>query len=972
MADSTNNKDRLKEITDGIEQGIGELFQSDKYMQYLRTMSRFHTYSVNNQMLIFMQKPDATLVAGFNRWRDQFERHVKKGEKGIKIIAPTPFKKKIEEQKLDPLTKAPVLDAEGHVVMEEREIKIPMYKVVSVFDVAQTDGKPLPQLASDLSGNVAQYDFFMEALRRSSSVPMTVEPVRDESDGYFSLTDQRIAIREGMSEVQTVSAAVHEIAHAKLHNREQERLAAAAGDEAAPPPMPKDRRTEEVEAESISYAVCQYYGIQIGENSFGYIAHWSKDKELPELRASLETINKTASGLISDIDRHFSEIIKEYDVVLEEFAADYCDYVRANPQHSLLLDSREESIVRIVDDIKSGNGLFVRTDIIIAARNEGAASPDELYRRLDEIERNYPERETETVHLLDNETYLYIQEVDDGYDYTFYDKSLRELDGGLIDGPGITIDDAYIAVMELEQLHPESSEQLSLDILDEIAAVRAQDVEAYKREHNIGQPMSEVEQWEADHIVDFTVTEQIVTPSKMPPPYDVMDFTDAQWNEIKLGWEQNLDVSQYAQPDIPAESMAKMREALENGLIIQPVDAPAAHPLPEPPEQAYHYPMPDPDLSVADLEDCGYMDGDMLPLSQLRALELYGKDLTIYVISDGGEASMVFDASEIENHGGLFAVPYDEWEIARQELAPPETPVLSEQAFLDAPHDAFAIYQLKHGEHLRDYHFEPMSWLESKGLTVQHDNYNLVYTAPLAADGRTTDRLEALWYQFNNEHPADFRGHSLSVSDIVVLKQDGVVSCHYCDSFGYQELPGFYSGKNPLRATEDAIEQNDNNLDGIINNLPTPTVYRESLAHAREHDELDNYLADRQLNFECRDAIDAAIQESRYDTHLYKLKDAAKQVVDTYGTARVELIMAKIVQGADWDGRYSRQNKDWAKGFEIPQSMKDIYINTHPCLLDGFLDKVREKPSILEKFRQPVLKAEHKKTAPIKGAEMEI
>ena len=401
MAENTkqSNKERLKDITDSIERGIEELFQSDKYAEYLRTMSRFHKYSVNNTMLIYMQKPDATLVAGFNKWRDQFGRNVIKGEKGIKIIAPTPFKKKIEQEKRDPDTNLPMLDADGKVIVEEKEIKIPMFKPVTVFDVSQTDGKPLPQLASDLSGNVQNYEVFMEALRRSAPVPIEIIPIRDGSDGYFSLDNQKIAIRAGMSEVQTVSAVVHEIAHSKLHNQKkieepkeavkyQEveifdvpalfsngRVTSADLPEGMycydlrgsddDPGMPvavenhvvvnhagslitvkplelpengrlmltedeglnfvggeisayrffneqqKDRNTEEVEAESISFAVCAYYGIATGENSFGYIAAWSKDKELKELRASLETINKTSSELISDIDRNYAEIMKE-------------------------------------------------------------------------------------------------------------------------------------------------------------------------------------------------------------------------------------------------------------------------------------------------------------------------------------------------------------------------------------------------------------------------------------------------------------------------------------------------------------------------------------------------------------------------------------------------------------------------------------------------------------------------------------
>ena len=219
------NRERLREITDGIEQGIKELFESEKYMRYLSVMSRFHRYSVNNTMLIYMQKPDATLVAGYNKWKDQFERHVKKGEHGITIIAPTPYKKKIEEQKLDPDTKAPILDQDGKIVTEEKEIEIPMFRPVKVFDVSQTDGKPLPELASSLSGNVPNYEAFMEALRRSAPVPITFEAMAADTDGYFSAEHQKIAIRQGMSEVQTVSATVHEIAHSKLHNQNKIQIA---------------------------------------------------------------------------------------------------------------------------------------------------------------------------------------------------------------------------------------------------------------------------------------------------------------------------------------------------------------------------------------------------------------------------------------------------------------------------------------------------------------------------------------------------------------------------------------------------------------------------------------------------------------------------------------------------------------------------------------------------------------------------
>ena len=249
-------------------------------------------------------KPAATHVASFSKWRDQFGRNVKRGEKGIKIIAPTPYKKKVEETKLDPDTRLPMLDENGKVIKEEKEIQVPMYRVVSVFDVSQTEGKPLPQLVSDLSGNVQNYDAFVEAIRRSSDVPITFEPMEQSMDGYFSFDEQKIVIRSDMSEVQTVAALLHEIAHSKLHNTK-------VSDEHNPETAKISRSTEEVQAESIAFTVSAYYGIKTDENSLAYIALWSKDKELPELKSSLEIINKTANKMITDIDRHFAEVKKE-------------------------------------------------------------------------------------------------------------------------------------------------------------------------------------------------------------------------------------------------------------------------------------------------------------------------------------------------------------------------------------------------------------------------------------------------------------------------------------------------------------------------------------------------------------------------------------------------------------------------------------------------------------------------------------
>ena len=764
MADKPTNRERLQEITAGIEQGIKELFESEKYMRYLSVMSKFHRYSVNNTMLIYMQKPEATLVAGFNKWKNQFERHVKKGEHGITIIAPTPYKKKIEEMKRDPDTHAPILDADGKAVMEEKEIEIPMFRPVKVFDVSQTDGKPLPELSFSLSGTVPHYEAFLEALRRSAPVSIEFEPMAANTDGYFSPDQQRIAIREGMSEVQTVSATVHEIAHSKLHNQKkiqidndeqyqevelfekpalfsngrisrddlpegvycydlrgsdddpgspicvEERVVvnhAGSVILTAPLEFPeegrlyftdetglnfnggmltlsqflqeqkKDRRTEEVEAESISYAVCQYFGIQTGENSFGYIASWSKGKELKELRASLETINKTSCELINNIERHYKEICKERGI-----------------------------------------------DLTAKQEPEQADIPQE------------------TLFLLDDATYLHIQPCDTGWDYTLYDKeTMKELDGGQLNTPELSRSAAVQQICEGLELENPSIQDAPLSMIETL-----QDAACQQMQEQVSQQTAEA------------------TATQLP---------DAQ--------EQSLD----------------------------------------------EYPMPDSEVSVSDMQEYGYFYDGMLPVTRERALELDAAGLTVYVLHEDNTESMVFDTEEIMEHGGLFGVEHEEWEKSPQfhekVMERQEHQQEREQAFLSQNRDCFAIYQVSRDDP-QNVRFMNLDWLQSHNLAVDRSNYDLIYTAPLNGFGNTMEQLETLYEQFNLKKPVDFHSPSLSVSDIVAIKQDGKVSCHYCDSVGFTEIPGFLPD-NPLKNAEMMLEDDYGMIDGIINNGPKePTV----------------------------------------------------------------------------------------------------------------------------------------------------
>ena len=618
MSEKQSNKERIKEITAGIEKGIMELFESDRYRNYLTTMSRFHKYSLNNVMLIHAQRPNATLVAGFSKWKNSFGRHVKKGEKGIQILAPTPYKIKVDKEKLDPDTKLPMLDDEGKPITEEKEVTIPMFKVVSVFDVSQTDGKPLPQISFSLTGDVAQYEVFMEALRRTSQVPITIEPMEPGMDGYFHLEKQAIFLREGMSQVQTVCAAIHEMAHSRLHNYEKMTELADDG-ETILVPGEKDRNTEEVEAESISYAVCQYFGIETADSSFGYIASWSQGKELKELRASLETINKTSSELISGIEQHYREICKEKGI---DLAAD-------------------------------------------APAQEQPQVPDNA---------------------------------------------------------------------------------------------------------ELPKPDAELE----------ITSQQVETPVPL----------------------------EASSPAAPEQSSSMLPDAAEQALD--------------------EYPMPDESVKVANLKTCGYVDGDMLSLSRERAVELYDQDMTVYAIVDGGNAEMLFDREELDTQasGTVFSVSREEWEqspmfhekiVERQQHQEKR-----ENAFLDHGGDCFAIYQVMRDDPC-NVRFMNMDWMQSHGKAIARGSYDLIYTAPLTATGSTDSKLEAIFEQFNLHRPADYHSPSLSVSDIVAIKQNGVVSYHYCDSVGFKELPDFQK-ENYLKAAEMSTEDDYGMIDGIINNGKQPTV----------------------------------------------------------------------------------------------------------------------------------------------------
>ena len=679
-----NNAERMKEITDRLEAGIQALFESEQYKAYLTAMSKFHNYSFNNTLLIAMQKPDTSLVAGFGKWRDDFERHVKKGEKGIKILAPSPYKVKKQMEKIDPATQKPVIGADGKPVTEEREIEIPAFRVVTVFDVSQTEGKEIPDIAvSELTGSVEQYQDFFAALEKTSPVPIAFESIEGGAHGYYHLEDKRIAIDEGMSELQTLKTAIHEIAHAKLHAIDKD---APATEQADRP----DRRTREVQAESMAYAVCQHYGLDTSDYSFGYVAGWSSGRELSELKASLETIRKAANELITDIDGHLAQLQQEREAKQE--AEQPQEQQTPDQTEVPALDPAAEPVVTV---------LWSESPHLKEGQTMPLHEADALFAKLD---AEYP------AGMGYDKTKFRI-------DFTFRGKP-DNYEGRQDFGDG----DGFL-IQHIQSYHE----------------YYAQD-ESWKN-HVIAE--TGLEGWEQDKAERDMLLGEFV-------PY------------MKLHCNLSHMEQEARRPLLSGEELTLEQEAYFHAVLdyvqeCRPLLNQGQYQLPEPPK------LSDFDQTLQDYKE------------QVQA--------------------------EIAQEAAAAGMTVEEYAVAGYEA--PEQ-------------DSFSIYQIKSGDETRDYRFEPYDRLQAMGRSVNRANYDLVYTAPL--DGTTT--LEDIYRTFNIEHPADFKGHSLSVSDVVVLHQGGKDTAHYCDSFGFQQVPEFLR-ENPLRTTELSTEQNENMIDGVINNTPS-------------------------------------------------------------------------------------------------------------------------------------------------------
>ena len=915
LLNGQNSAERMKEITDRLETGTQELFESERYKAYLTTMSKFHSYSFNNTLLIAMQ--GGQLVAGYNKWRDDFHRNVKKGEKAIKILAPAPFKAKKEVQKLDAQGR-PVMGKDGKPVTEVQEIQVPAFKIVSVFDVSQTEGEPLPSIGvEELTGSVERYGEFFKALEQTSPVPIGFEDIPGGSHGYYHLTEKRIAIQEGMSELQTLKTAIHEIAHSKLHAIDPEAPAIEQADR-------PDSRTREVQAESVAYAVCQHYGLDTSDYSFGYVAGWSSGKDLKELKASLETIRATAHELITTIDGHLAQLQQQRQAQQEqpqaaplEQAAEQPDpdsvFSKLSPeQQQEMTDSVKAMLQTLIDaDLKSTGEVSQGTKEAAQAQGFTIAGDGTL---------EQAEAPQEAAYRLESGEYLYIQTSETGYDYTLYGPDYKELDGGQLDNLDLSLAEAGKEILAIHELPAGAMEPLTGDRLDGF-------LEATEQANAISQPQA----WNG---IDGLLNGKPFMPEASPADRAAALIELAEKNAPRLGSEERQLIVAYAEAvgdndkvigliNRLCEQGYELQKGQMDSFVKSEIESEIA--VANAQRQIAQNPAAEPVVTILWSESPHLKDGQQMPLHEAEAVfkELdsarrhereqpgytghwYDKtkfriDFTMQGQPDSYEGRQDFgdgDGSLIQHirgyheyyaqdeswknhvlhHEGPEAweadkaqrdmllhefVPYMELHCnlaameqeARRPLRSGETLTPEQTAYFNAVLDYvkecrpllnqgqyhlpeppqladfdqslqdykkqieaeleqeaaaagltveeyvasdyeapaqpnFSIYQVPPGPEGRDFRYRSYEDLQADGLSVDRKNYQLVYTAPLDKD--TT--LDEIYRRFNIEHPADYKGHSLSTGDIVVFRQDGKQTAYYVDEGAdYRQVPEFFA-----------------------------------------------------------------------------------------------------------------------------------------------------------------------------------
>ena len=1072
MADK--RADQLKEITERLEQGVKDIFTSEMYTKYLLTMSKFHNYSFNNTLLIAMQRPDATLVAGYNAWKNKFNRYVKKGEKGIQIIAPAPVKEREEREKIDKDTGLTVLNESGEPEIEVVERVIPRFRVTTVFDYAQTDGEPLPTLeVNELTARVKDYTLLKEAIEQVSPVPIRFGEIEGNAKGYYSHMDKEICVRADMGESQTIKTMIHEVAHAMLHDSDQMKQ---HGEE-------KDQLTKETEAESIAFTVCSALGIDTSDYSFPYVASWASGKELKELKDSMDTIRLTAADFLEKLETAVAERSVERMTAME-----YAEKLIADKERDKTVfdNSQQNLIVNFaykLDDWAATEELANNLAAAVAAEN------------------------TEEINRLMWEAEEKIESLPDG-------------------------------MIGLSEMHEYGY------LKDDVLPLTK---EGAREWHRLGERIYPL--FQDGTAGDFASQEEIEQHD------GIFGIKADAWSAILLEKNEEYLEDEYSRPDaaltvISREQALRLFDEGKQIYLIRISPWPVLVTGREEIERGSDYFQ----IAKEDLEKDKQKtmeNGEKAPVEKLAVdLDDFAFDFDFYHYKDSVEdREQAVEALKEQIQAGDVQ-PIREWLQAAVEESEGESAekaaelitrldaLVKEQKLLSGREKQFGIYQITARDPEHDYRFMNLDFVKRHGMEVNRADYELVYTEPLTEK----DTLEAIYERFNIQRPTDFTGHSLSVSDVVVLNDGKSIKACYVDSIGFAELPDFFKerkmdlkketildeqlqeieifdkpglfsnsrlrdedvpdglyrydlrgsdydpgqpilvektvivnhaasvlmaeeldlgaggrlelGEDGLNFTgglltvREFMEEQEHKKDGLIHGdsdqiaveghvgtwyaidetevggekfflleheeygdeaacvavneqgklvaedlwngfdedfqdavkeylaEKNPTsqkeeqvvpveeesrtddsdvpVYYESFGYAAENGEVDLYRISRQLNEECRNAIEEAIADNFDGMNL--ADDATKSVVEQFGMERMGYILAYTLNYNNHDGRYSHSNREWAdttcKGERGSNIRTDWIVRSHPAVLNGFVDMYR-KELAAEQQREP-------------------
>ena len=941
---ANNIEKQLKEISERLEQGVKEIFTSERYTEYLNTMSKFPNYSFNNTLLITMQKPEATLVAGYQAWQKKFNRHVKRGEKGIQIIAPAPIREKQEIEKIDPVTKEPVIGDDGQPETEIVEMVIPRFRITTVFDVSQTEGEPIAELeVPELTGSVQFYDTFMQALQNISPVPIRMMNVEGEAKGYYHQTEKYIAIKEDMSNVQTMKTGVHEVSHALLHDRE---VMDAEG-------VLKDQTTKEVEAESIAYIVCNHFGLDTSEYSFTYIASWCESRDMKALKASMDTIRKTSAEIIENIEAQMYELEMERPIRDTFHKEDLILHLSGSMGSEFTYDLIE-NMSR--EQLEQNVGEYVR--LLESGEIEENEKP---------LESFLEEKGAAVTPLYDSSGH------GENYPIDFYDVEY----------------DADTGVTSFSDLSPKDQAEMLVQKAEFPRNIFSENEKAFVNEYAETFP-GQVERlndlvWDMRESYDeagsklvyeviqaaranFPVKEpEIAEETAMQYAHRLIETAEAANTGNFTDSQRNLIVNFAYKMDDKDEVLGLVNRMMT--AIRRPGSEYTRSLMNETQAQIDNF--PDGMIGFTEMHEAGIRLEHMYPLEKNRAVELYREGAEVFLLhgnpDNPEQAGQILAETEnaILGHDGIFGITETEWEvhkereaaIARQEkLKQDSAEKIDETLLLHGESGRFAIYQMDTGgEHT--YQFMGFESAQKLGYSIDGKDYRMVYAAPWTP----TITLDDIFERFNINRPNDFHGHSLSVSDVIVINRTAETKAYYVDSFGFEELPDF------VQQRMEVLENNHTRA--------YPPVYKGTLAQAMEERDVDAYLDSRKLNIDCKKAIEKAIALKFDGLHLEE--DAATQVLEQFGEERMTFVMANTLRELSYDGRFSRQNKDWAEHIEIPENInqgknlnQDYVIESHPAVLDGFIDMARAEIR-MQKIEQALDEVEVTITADTRGFEAE-